>query len=158
RSQPRDSIVRKLYALIGQCHRRLGQGKDALAACRAGRVHYPGDAELLFLEGLLLREGRDPAGAELSWLRLLVTREGAHFASGDAGVQGCKTRHHLALLYQEQKRYGPAEAQWRAALAERPEFTPARLGLGELYLAQQQWQALEEVIGQLEDEPASQVE
>ena len=34
-SHPRDSIVRKLYALVAQCHRRPGQEGEALAACRA---------------------------------------------------------------------------------------------------------------------------
>jgi hypothetical protein len=37
-SQPGDSIVKKLFALLGQAHHRLGQFNEALAACRAGRV------------------------------------------------------------------------------------------------------------------------
>jgi hypothetical protein len=56
RSHPADSIVRKLYALIVQCHRQLGQGAAALDACRAGRAYYPEDSELLFQKSLLLRE------------------------------------------------------------------------------------------------------
>jgi tetratricopeptide (TPR) repeat protein len=158
RSQPADSIVRKLYALLVQCHRRLGQPEEALAACRAGRVHHPTDQELLFLEGQVLREGRDLAGAELSWLRLLATREGDHFGSVDAGLAGYKTRHHLALLYQEQGRLEPAEKQWRLALAERLDFQPARLGLADVYLGQQRWPALEQVIGELAAEPQGRLE
>src|SRR5262249_44267069 len=55
-SHPADSIVRKLYALVAGCQRALGRRREALAACRAGREHYPDDAELLFLEGLRLRD------------------------------------------------------------------------------------------------------
>jgi hypothetical protein len=39
RSHPQDSIVRKLYPLIMECHRRLGQRAPALASCRDGRRH-----------------------------------------------------------------------------------------------------------------------
>src|SRR5262249_42008429 len=60
-SSPGDSIVRKLYALVAQCHRQLGQESEALLACRAGRQHYPQDAELLFLEGAIHVDGfRNP--------------------------------------------------------------------------------------------------
>src|SRR5262249_39103180 len=48
RSAPGDSIVRKLYSLVAQCHGQLGQWAQALAACRQGQGHYPDDAELLF--------------------------------------------------------------------------------------------------------------
>src|SRR5262249_5331363 len=44
RSDPGDSIVRKLYALIAGCQVSLGQPGEAVAACTAGRVHYPDDA------------------------------------------------------------------------------------------------------------------
>ena len=63
KSHPKDSIVRKLYALIAGCHRQLGQPAEALADCRSGRVHYPDDEELLVVEALLMREkGDSPRG------------------------------------------------------------------------------------------------
>lgn len=122
-----------------------------MAACQAGRSQYPDDAELLFQEGLLRRELSDPAGAELCLLRLLDAREGEHFASLDVGLRGHKTRHNLAVLYQEQGRLAEAEAQWRAAVSERSDFAPAWLGLGELYLAQDRRANLEEVAGHLQN-------
>ena len=132
RSEPGDSIVRKLYALIVQCHRNLGETQPALAACQAGRGHYPEDCELLFQQALLLLETRNPAEAERCFLHLLEKREGAHFASLDLGLQGYKARHNLAVLYYEQGRLAEAEAQWRAALAEQPNFAPARGALEKL--------------------------
>jgi tetratricopeptide (TPR) repeat protein len=150
RSQPGDSIVRKLYALIAQCQRRLGRAGEGLAACQAGRVHYQDDVELLFQEALARREEGDPAGAEACLLRLLTTRERDHFASVDAGLAGHKARHNLAVLYHEQGRTAEAEAQWRAALAENEEFTPAWLGLADLCLAQGRLDEVTRILGRLE--------
>jgi hypothetical protein len=41
------------------------------------------------------------------------------------------------VLYREQGRLAEAEAQWRAALAEQPQFTPALNGLKQLLGARQ---------------------
>src|SRR5262249_47147288 len=85
-SDPRDSIVRKLYYLIVQSHRQLGQCEQAVTVCRAGRAFYPQDAELLSQEGQLRRELRDPAGAEACFLTLLTSQEAEHFASVPEGL------------------------------------------------------------------------
>jgi glycosyltransferase involved in cell wall biosynthesis/predicted Zn-dependent protease len=150
RSQPTDSTVRKLYALVASCHRQLGQPAEALAACRAGQALYPDDAELLFLEGLLHRGQGRPPEAEACWLRLLAGREGQHFGSVDDGLRGYKARHNLAALYHEQGRHPEAEAHWRAAVAERPDFLPGWLGLGEASLRAGQFDELEAVARGLE--------
>jgi tetratricopeptide (TPR) repeat protein len=121
RSHPSDSIVRKLYALMAQCHRQLGAPAAALAVCRAGQSHYPHDAELLFLEGALLEQlGRD-ADAEARWLGLLAGRDGPHFGSVVDGLRGPRARERLAALYARQGRHAEAEAQCRAAAALRPD-------------------------------------
>lgn len=142
-SAPTDSIVRKLYALITQCHRRLGQVDRAQTACAEGRGHYPDDGELLFLEGLLRKDANDFVGAAAALERLVNGQSADHFASVDAGLRGHKGRHHLALVYGQQGRAADAEAQFRAALAERPDFVPAWLGLAELLLAERRWDDLE---------------
>jgi GT2 family glycosyltransferase/predicted O-methyltransferase YrrM/predicted Zn-dependent protease len=149
RSHPRDSIVRKLYALVAQCHRQLRQPQEALAACAEGRGHYPDDAELLFVEALARRETGDAAGAEVCLRRLIDGSEGEHFASVDAGLRGHKARHNLAVLLLEQGRRAEAEAQWRSALTGEPAFRPARVGLAELYLEAKDWPALEQALGEL---------
>jgi GT2 family glycosyltransferase/tetratricopeptide (TPR) repeat protein len=138
-SHPSDSIVRKLYTLLMECHRQLGQPAEALGVCQEGRRYYPDDAQLLFQEALLRRELRDLAGAEACLVRLISTSEGPHFASVAEGLRGHKARHNLAVIYQEQGRLVEAEAQWKAGLADEPTFTPAFLGLGELYLGQGRW-------------------
>ncbi|MCI0702677.1 MAG: glycosyltransferase [Planctomycetia bacterium] len=132
RSHPRDSIVRKLHAQIAQCHHRAGRQEEALRACAAGREHYPDDAELLFVEGLVRQDGGDWEGAAGCWRRLVDGRDGYHFASVDAGLRGYKSRHNLALAYFQLGRPVEAEEQWRHAAEECPSFVPAWVGLGRM--------------------------
>ena len=150
RSNPEDSIVRKLYAWIAHSHRRLGKPDEALAACRQGRGWYPDDLELLFQEGMARFDVRDLDGAEGCLLEALATREKGHFASVDAGLRGYKTRQNLGIIYREQGRAAEAEAQWRAALEEQPDFQPALLELGSLLLSQGRLEEAEAIIQRLE--------
>jgi tetratricopeptide (TPR) repeat protein/glycosyltransferase involved in cell wall biosynthesis len=145
RSRAGDSITRKLYALLTQGHLELGQPREALAVCRAGKARCPDDAELLFMEGALLRELNEPAGAEACLRRLLEAGPATYFASLDTGLFGFKTRHQLALLYRGQGRWAEAEAEWQAAAADLPAFVPAWQGLAEIYLAQRRWDDLDQV-------------
>ncbi len=155
KSHPQDSIVRKLYALIVGCHRLQNRSDEALAACREGRRVCPDDPELLFLEGLLHRERGDLAGAEARLLQVLTAKPGPHFASVDAGLCGYKARHNLAVVYHQQGRTKDAEAQWRQVAAERPDFLPGWLGLGETALKQADWPLLEEAVVRLEALPGA---
>jgi glycosyltransferase involved in cell wall biosynthesis/predicted O-methyltransferase YrrM len=134
-SAPRDSIVRKLYSLLVQCHRRVGDRDRAFATCRAGRGIYPEDAELLFVEANLFREVGDTGSAERALWDLLNVQEAEHFGSVDTGLRGYKARHNLACLYRDQGRVAEAEVQWTTALTEEPGFVPAHLGLAEVYLS-----------------------
>jgi tetratricopeptide (TPR) repeat protein len=150
RSHPRDSIVRKLYALIVCCHRLQNHSDEALAACAEGGRVCPGDPELLFLEGLLRRERGDLAGAEACLARVLATKPGPHFASVDAGLRGYKARHNLAVVFHQQGRAPEAEAQWRLVTAERPDFLPGWLGLAECALRRADRALLEEAAVRME--------
>jgi tetratricopeptide (TPR) repeat protein len=203
RCTPGLSIIRKLYAVLAQCQRRLGQPREALAACGAGLARCPGDPELLFLQGSVREQLGDRTGAEQCWLRLLpphhqplspegrgeqkaphprpLSREGRgeedgphprplsahggrgervpeHFASVGSGLRGFTTRHRLALLYRAQGRDADAETQWRAALAERPDFTSAWAGLGQLALGRQSWADLEMAVAELRRHPGGAAE
>jgi tetratricopeptide (TPR) repeat protein len=149
KSQPADSIVRKLYALIVQCQRQLGRQEEALTTCRQGRRHYPQDVELRFHESVVLKALGDTAGSEGCLLDLLYAQEGEHFASVNPALRAI-ARHNLAVLCREQGRDGEAESHWQAAVADQPEYVPCWVGLGELYLAQQRWPDLEGVLGWLE--------
>ncbi len=82
--------------------------------------------------------------------RLLAVHPAPHSSSVDAGLGGYKARYHLGELRRRQGDAREAEAQWRTAVAERPRFLPAWLALGELYLEQGRWSAVEEVACQVE--------
>ncbi len=145
--------MHKLYAMLTKSCRQLGQTAEAIAVCREGRTLYPEDAELLTQEAWLLYLLGDYAGVETRLLYLLEPPakpvSESHYGE-DLGLRGHLTRHNLAVLYRDQQRFAEAEAQWRDALAEQPEFTDARLGLGELYLGQQRWQEMADVLTQLQ--------
>lgn len=153
KSLPGDSIVRKLYSLIVQCHKDLGQHEIALATCREGRNHYPNDVELLFVESNVLHKLGDRPGAIACLQKLQHTYEDRHFASVDSGLHGRKTNHNLAVLFAEEGRPDDAEEHWRLALSTAPKFLPAWLGLADLYLKRKQFTAVETVVEQLQQLP-----
>ncbi|MCI0377860.1 MAG: glycosyltransferase, partial [Gemmataceae bacterium] len=149
-TRPTSSTLRKLYHLLTVAHRTPKPCDEALAMCREGLKKFPDDAELLFEEGVLLRDRDDLLGAEQSWLRLLETPRGQYFASEEVGLRGFRTRQFLAEIYRAQERCLEAEVQWRAALKERLDFEPAWMNLAELYLKQARGPDLEYLLEELE--------
>jgi len=104
-SDPQDSILRKLYAMMANCHRKMGQNSEAVQVCLANRKLYPDDAEMLHIEAIARDDSGDAAGAECCYRRLLDGRENGHyFASVADGLRGHISRHNLAVLLFKQKR------------------------------------------------------
>ena len=136
--------------MIAHCQDALGQPGQALRSCSEGLALYPDDCELLFRQSGLQQSRGDLAGAEATLLHLLTSRSGEHFASVTDGLRGYKGRNNLASILYKQGRFAEAETQWRMALAERADFFPAELGLGELYLSQSCWADVEETARQLQ--------
>jgi Tfp pilus assembly protein PilF len=154
-SAPTDSIVRKLYYLIVQCHRQMSHPDLALEAGRRGRQLYPLDAELLGQEASLLVEKDDLAGARICYERLLTTQESAHFASVPIGLHGYLSRHNLAIVSLRQNRLAEAESLWREVISEKPEFEPAWAGLEDLLVQQARWSNLESLAAEIATRPDS---
>ena len=115
-----DSITHKLYALIAKTHQMLGAPEAALRACSAGLALNPDDAELLFREAVVRRNGGDRAGAEACWRRILTVRRPERFSSVDAGIYGHLTRRNLAVLAEERGDRAEAATLWAEVLAECP--------------------------------------
>jgi GT2 family glycosyltransferase/tetratricopeptide (TPR) repeat protein len=157
-SHPNDSIVRKLYALIAECYRRLGQPHKALAICNSGQQHYPDDADILFQEGITRQDLKDLDGAVDSFRRLRQPRSSNHFASVDAGLCGYRALHCLGVLYRAKGDIVAAEQHWQEALNECAEFLPSLQELGELYLGTGRWDDLERVIRRLNEHPHGKLE
>ena len=149
-SSPTDSIVRKLYVLIAQCHNQLGDFQKSMTAIKQGQSVYPDDVELLFQEGVTLRHLGDVYGAVRAWEQVLKIPPGEHFASLNPGIRSYLTRQNLAIAYQDMKRFDQAEAEWRRIMADHPEYEPGWRGLAELALSTQRWHVVEEIAKSLE--------
>ena len=93
----------------------------------------PRDPELLFRAGTIYRTLGKLDTAEHCYRLLLIGRETGHIDSLDTSMTGFKAYHNLALLYQDMGRLSEAEAQWRAAVTDNPQFVPSWLGLAEFY-------------------------
>lgn len=131
-SDPSGQVARKLFALAADCHGRLGWADRALAVCRAGLAHHPGDAELLFVEALALQALGDLGGAEACLRRLVAGQAVVPRLSGiDLAVVGARARHNLAAVLLEQGRVTEAEAEWRSLLEREPHYALAWRGLAE---------------------------
>ena len=149
-----NSIERKLHALLARTHYEMGQRQEALAACRVGRQRYPDYTELLFLEALALGDLGQLAGAEACLVRLLEnkTPEACADQRGPTGMR-VATRPGTtwrAIYRRQQRGDAEAEAQWRAALAERPDCVQVLCELGELYVDHGRTAEVEPIIRQLE--------
>lgn len=149
-SSPTDSIVRKLYVLIAQCHNQLGDFQKSMTAIKQGQSVYPDDVELLFQEGVTLRHLGDVYGAVRAWEQVLKIPPGEHFASLNPGIRSYLTRQNLAIAYQDMQRFDQAEAEWRRIIADHPEYEPGLRGLAELALSTQRWHIVEEIARALE--------
>jgi glycosyltransferase involved in cell wall biosynthesis/tetratricopeptide (TPR) repeat protein len=156
RSDSSDSIVRKLYSLIAQSYRLLGDLDKALAACREGRQHYPKDPEILFQESINLQTKGDKHGAIDCLLQIVEEDDGTYFASVDTGLRGCKGHHNLAVLYLETDQAAQAEWHWRRSLEKEPSFLPALVGLCDFYLKRNRQEEFQEVSQMLEKHPQGQ--
>jgi tetratricopeptide (TPR) repeat protein len=150
RSHPTDSIVRKLYALIALSLSYLNRLPEAVNVCRQGRAVVPDDAELLFREGILLRDLGNLVAAEACQRELLATRSSAQFASVSSSLRGWLGRYELAVTLRKQKRHDEARALWQQVTRECPDYLPAWLGLAEIALITGDTAGLEEVARSVE--------
>lgn len=133
------------FGLLARCHALLARARQgrwehgaALAAVRAGLSAAPRDAELGCLEGELLLAAGDAGAAAARFRDLLAGGWVADPRSFADGLCGHRARHGLAAALPAD-RAAEKEALWRGVVAERPEFGPAWLGLGELLAASGRW-------------------
>lgn len=136
RATPRESHLRKAYALLASCHQQAGDQKAAWAACQEGLRRMPTDPELRFRAALLLHESGRLAEAAQSYEELLASPLEKHFSSIDRGIIGYKARQNLAIVYQELGDWQRAVQEWRRVVAERPDYRIGWRGLIEGLLRQ----------------------
>lgn len=157
-SHPSDSITRKLYALIAQCHRQKRETSQAIEVCQQGQRIYPQDAELLYIEGMIHREQGERAAAIITLEKILAAKDSQQFASVDEGLRSYKTHYHLATLHQELGDFEKATWHWNEALKAKSDFLPAWQGLAEHFLAKRQWKELQALLTRMHGQPVAQLE
>lgn len=138
-SGPRESTLRKVYAMLAGCALETRDLARARQWLDRGLGQYPQDPELLFRLGLVAREQGDLGTAEQAYLRLLTEREAGHIDSLDVTMTGFKAHHNLGMVYQDLGRLDRAEAAFRAAVAAEPGFGPSWLGLRETLARLGRW-------------------
>lgn len=153
-SDPGESHVRKVYALLVNSLRGLGRKDDARKACERGRQIYPDDPELLFREGMLHHESGRYWEAVASYRAALRNGDNRHFSSIDRGIVGFKARHNLAVTYRDMGELGLAEVEWRHVLDEVPTYRPAWKALGDVLIAQGKLATAEVEIGRMQQHEA----
>ena len=89
-SDPSESHVRKIYALLASSLSQLGRHREALDACARGTGLFPNDPELNFRAGLASHRLGGLANAVTFYNQALASGEGRHFASLDRGISGFK--------------------------------------------------------------------
>jgi tetratricopeptide (TPR) repeat protein len=144
RSQPSDSITRKLYVLLSQTLRNLGRPAEALGVCGAGRKHFPNNAELLFQEACV-REGLGDLATARRCLEIaLESPEEQHFASVSEGLEGPQIQLLLAQLWAKEGSESKAERSLQEGIDKSPHWVPLWIELGQLYLKGNRWNRLED--------------
>ena len=128
-SGAQESHLRKTYALLVGSLMQLGHLDQAAIYLTEGLQHFPIDTELLFRRAMLQHQTGQLEDAVDTYLRLLAQREERHFTSIDSGLVDHKTRHNLAIVYEDLGMPNQAEQQWREILKTRPNYAPARRAL-----------------------------
>jgi tetratricopeptide (TPR) repeat protein len=149
-----SSWVPRVYSVLARGYRYLGQLREAWTACQQGRTAHPEDVELLHEEALL-RSARNDLGGAATCLQQLLERgkPDRMLHAVDAGLWGYRTRYKLGMIYRAQARHAEAQAQWSAALEEKPDFTSAWVALADLWVEQDHLPELDLAVSRLEKEP-----
>ena len=148
-STPGESHLHKTYALLAGSLARLDHWDESEACCRAGLELFPHDIELGFRLGIVLQhQGRLREAVE-AYKQALCSEGDRSFNSIDAGLATYKTRHNLALVYQEMGALQQAEAQWKRVVEDHPNYLPAWRALGQLLQETGQMQEAAQMAGNL---------
>ncbi|MCA9090879.1 MAG: glycosyltransferase [Planctomycetaceae bacterium] len=128
-SGSQESHLRKAYALLIGSLMQLTHLHEAQTYLTAGLRHFPVDTELLFRQAMLQHRTGQLEHAAETYQRLLTQREDRHFTSIDSGLADHKTRHNLAIVYEDLGLPEQAKQHWKEILKTRPNYAPAKQAL-----------------------------
>ena len=116
-----------LYMLLGRARRSLNRPMEAARAFEQAVKQHP-TAEALALEGESWRLAGDLSAAQIALTRARALDP----RNADIPCQ-------LGLICLQQGMFSQAEGELSAALALRPDWVPALIGMGQLHEARKQW-------------------
>ncbi len=128
-SEPGQTHVRKVHALLALSLRDLGRQEEFLAALDEGLKQFPDDPELRFHAGNAAFGAADYRGAKANFLKCLDADTGAHFSSIDMGILGYKTHHNLGNCCLLLEDYQGAKEWWEKAIEAAAQFLPSVFAL-----------------------------
>jgi GT2 family glycosyltransferase/2-polyprenyl-3-methyl-5-hydroxy-6-metoxy-1,4-benzoquinol methylase/tetratricopeptide (TPR) repeat protein len=131
-SDPGDSQVRKVYAILVSSLHQLGKVTEAEQAASEGLSYYPRDPELWFRRGMVLHELGRPEESVEAYRRALANDDEPHFSSIHRGIVGYTARHNLAVVLSEMGRGEEALEEWQKVIGEEPGFANAYWGIGKV--------------------------
>jgi tetratricopeptide (TPR) repeat protein len=157
---PHDSTTPPCYALLVSCHRRLGEEEQAWYICNKGLGKFPLDHDLRYRKAMMLRDQGGPSLEQaVKVLRDILDRpEARHMSSGDYGMGSFLTRHALAEIHVRLGQWKEAEAQWRRAVKEVPEFEPGWHNLALALHEQKNWETAESTAREMIGRPQRRVQ
>jgi GT2 family glycosyltransferase/2-polyprenyl-3-methyl-5-hydroxy-6-metoxy-1,4-benzoquinol methylase/tetratricopeptide (TPR) repeat protein len=124
-----ESHVRKAYALLISSLMQSRRLEEAEQCCREGCDAYPDDKELLFRQAMLEHQLGRSEKSIATYRKVLSQPVTRHFASIDAGLDGFKARHNLALVYEDIRDFQSAAKEWGQITKEQSNYVPAHRGL-----------------------------
>jgi GT2 family glycosyltransferase/tetratricopeptide (TPR) repeat protein len=128
-SDPKESHVRKAYALKAVSHRELGETDLAMRTLIEGLAEVGSDPELHFHAGLILANaGRNEEALE-HYRQVLSCDPSGYFSSMDVGILGFKTHHNTGGVLIALDRYEEAKAHFLKAIEQAPHFLPSAFEL-----------------------------
>jgi tetratricopeptide (TPR) repeat protein len=131
RSEPDESHLRKVYALLVYAEMQLGSCAQALETCRRGLALFPHDVELRFREGVVLDSLGRLEEASQAYSAVLTSAEERHFSSVDRALAGFRVHQNMAVVAAKMGDLSGAERQWREVVHAAPRYRVGWRGLGE---------------------------
>ncbi len=152
-STPGESHLHKAHALLVGSLTRLERFEEADAKSREAVDQFPQDTELWFRRGIVLHHRGRLTEAIEAYQHGLQQPGERYFDSIDAGLGDYKTRHNLAMVYQDLGQWTKAEAQWRWMTEHHPHYAPGWRALGELLRKTGQSEEAKRIARNLSEDP-----
>ncbi len=128
-SDPKESHVRKAYALKAVSHRELGEIQKAIDTLNEGLAEVGDDPELHFHLGLILSNQNMHEESLEHYRKVLGSDPSGYFSSMDIGILGFKTHHNMGGVLVALGRYDEAKEEFMKALQQAPHFLPSAFEL-----------------------------